>query len=176
MPTRATFGTRPPRGESLISSCDSGSDVVFIGLTFPLQPSYFTTPFERTKLLSRRIEEHGLGCVEGDLVAVGAAGDELDAAAAAAFPDENETVDEAEGASGDVPGEATTSAAAQITGDAFQSAKNKSSNTIRLVTRQEAESNAFSIRDVVLPLVGSDALLPSNSIGASRHPTTKPKI
>lgn len=110
---------------------------------------------------SRRIAKFGLVCIEGDLVAVNPL------ALEAGQLDET-MLDEACGEQEQLQSssnETISKLDAGAVGNDFQSAKNKIAGAIRALTAEDIAAKTFSIRDVVLPICGSDSLLPSNEIG-----------
>jgi tRNA pseudouridine13 synthase len=121
---------------------------------------------------SERINKFGLNVVEGDLVATGAAAlatDDLDEDVLESSPEEPS----AEAA---VTPSATTSAATPAaaggggTGaggdsDNIQRVGKHSKSDIHVVTAEDLAAGKFTIHDVILPLPGSDIVLPAHEIG-----------
>lgn len=102
---------------------------------------------------TRRVEQYGLQCVEGDLVPVddsGAAVAVEEVASLDANAAEQAAVTGGGGASG---------------GNNFQSANQAKQGTIRVVTADDVAANRFTIHDVILPLPGTNSVFPTNDIG-----------
>ena len=117
---------------------------------------------------SRRMKQYGLKCIEGDLVAVSAASN---LEPARDNWDGNEAVEQLEGFENEevpsdtleeLPNGSEHVLAAE--GNAFQSAKHH--GTVHVLTADDLASGRFSIKDVVLPIVGADSILPGNEIGS----------
>jgi tRNA pseudouridine13 synthase len=114
------------------------------------------------------MKQYGLQCGEGDLVAVNAA---YNLEPARENWDGNESVEHLEGFENEeVPSdtlEELPNGSEQVLaaeGNAFQSAKHH--GTVHVLTADDLASGRFSIKDVVLPIVGADSILPGNEIGS----------
>lgn len=102
---------------------------------------------------SLRVKRYGLQVVAGDLVA-------LNMLEVEQLQSEIE-VQDAELAE---QGQGDTDAVESIKLDTV-STENKFNRNVHVVTEEDVASNRFSIDDVILPLIGSNIILPSNSIG-----------
>jgi tRNA pseudouridine13 synthase len=112
--------------------------------------------------VTKRLQQYGMQCVVGDLVATNAAVLKYDDETSDA---EESTTDHIEKPSVSVEAAATEGG---VAGNDFQMAKYTKSNkdAIRHITQEDIDSNTFSIGDVILPLPGYDSILPGNDIGA----------
>lgn len=98
--------------------------------------------------VSERIRVYGYKCVVGDLVPV--SNIDIDSDIVNDDDDQNNEETAAEG-------------------DDFQSTRKIKEGDVRAITEADIESNKFSICDVILPLPGTDIMLPTNLIGQYYH-------
>ena len=117
---------------------------------------------------SERISQHGLSCVEGDLVSIGGSASTEDSSTI--LEDEFEAVDDV--LENDTAAAATSEMEAHedeqsekkeaVTAQEVKSAKKAE---IHVVTPDDVHSKTYSIFDVVLPLPGHSVILPNNETG-----------
>lgn len=114
---------------------------------------------------SERISLYGLECVEGDLVVTN--GDSLleadDVDLIESVDDSYKGVEESTQAAKKLhkeEGSDTLATSADI-----QQQKHAVNSNIHIVTKEDVKANRFSIRDVVLPTVGSSTIFPTNAVG-----------
>jgi tRNA pseudouridine13 synthase len=97
--------------------------------------------------VTERIRVYGYKCVVGDIVPVSNA----------------ELIDNIAMEDNDISFQNSEEIASK--GDDFQSTRKLKEGDVRILTKADVESNKFTICDVILPLPGSDIILPDNIIG-----------